>query len=66
MRLTSEQGSSKIKNLYAFRERMEGGEDDDDDMSSDDDGSNALGKGKERIEEGKSSRGRRECHSFIV
>lgn len=67
MRLTSEQGSSKIKNLYAFKEKMEGGEEDDDDeMSSDENSSsnNALGKGKEKTEEGK-SRGRRESWHLL-
>lgn len=30
LRLTSEQGSDRVRNLYAFRERLEGGDDDDD------------------------------------
>lgn len=62
MRLTGEQHSDKIKNLYAFKERMEGGEDDDDDLSSDDGGNSALGstKGKEKKDEESKPRGRRE------
>jgi hypothetical protein len=55
MRLTSEQGSSRVKNLYAFKERMEGGDDDDDDLLSDDD--DAKGKGK--ADDDRKSKGRR-------
>jgi len=59
MRLTGAQNSEKIKNLYAFKERTEGGEDDDDeDISSDEDSKSALGSTKGK-EEGK-PRGRRE------
>lgn len=37
LRLTSEQEGARVRNLYAFRERMEGGEDDDDEDDDDDD-----------------------------
>jgi len=57
MRLTSEQGSSRVRNLYAFKERMEGGdEDDDDDDLSDDEDS----KGKRKSADDSKPKGRRE------
>ena len=77
MRLSGEQGSSRVKNLYAFKERMEGGEDDDDDLSglSDDDDDDdkdialrAANKGKGgagRIGQDGKRKGRRECHLFL-
>ena len=57
MRLTAEQDKARSKNLYAFRERMEGGEDDDEDLSSEDE---SLNKGKTKRDEDGKSRGRRE------
>ncbi|UZJ53214.1 hypothetical protein CBS101457_002534 [Exobasidium rhododendri] len=58
MRMTSEQGSTRVRNLYAFKERVEGGdEEDDDDFSDDDDDIPTKGKGK--FEEGTSSKSRR-------
>jgi transcription initiation factor TFIIF subunit beta len=58
MRLTSDQGSSKTRNLYAFRERMEGGDEDDDDDDSEVEETNAKAKGEEE----KKSKGRREYY----
>lgn len=58
LRLTSEQGANRVRNLYAFRERMEGGEDDDDDIIDSDGEDDQKGKGQ--ADEDK-SRGRRKC-----
>lgn len=60
MRLTAEQDKARAKNLYAFKERMEGGEDDDDDLSSDDE--SMSGKGKDKKDEDGKTRGRREFY----
>lgn len=61
MRLTSEQGSSRVKNLYAFRERMEGGEEDDDDDEDDEDEDMSDDtKGKSKAGDAGKSKGRRE------
>lgn len=62
MRLTSDQEKAKTKNLYAFRERMEGGEDDDEDLSSDDE---SLSKGKGKKDEEGKSKGRRESRRLL-
>lgn len=65
MRLTSELAASREKNLYSFKERMEGGEEDDDDLGSDDDDDDEVAlrsikrKSTKAGEEG-SKKGRRE------
>lgn len=62
LRLTSEQGSARVRNLYAFKERQEGGdEDDDDDVDDDDDMDSGLedSKSKARAGEERSSKGRK-------
>jgi hypothetical protein len=61
MRLTSEQGSSKVRNLYAFKERIEGGDEDDDfDLSDDDDDDDIPMKGRGKMDDGTKTKSRRE------
>ncbi|PWN35024.1 uncharacterized protein FA14DRAFT_160368 [Meira miltonrushii] len=48
MRLTSEQNGVRVRNLYAFKERLEGGDEDDDDDDDDLDSGAEDSKGKGR------------------
>lgn len=48
MRLTSEQDGIRVKNLYAFKERLEGGDEDEDDDDDDLDSGMEDNKGKGR------------------
>lgn len=61
MRLTSEQEGARVRNLYAFRERLEGGDDDDEDDFDEDGLANSDGEGDVKgrakaIEKGQKSR----------
>lgn len=46
MRLTSEQDGVRVRNLYAFKERLEGGDEDDDDDDLDSGAEDNKGKGR--------------------
>lgn len=69
LRLTSEQEGARVRNLYAFRERLEGGDEDDEDDYDEEAFVNSDGEGDVKaklkaIEKGQKSR--RRFHTQVI